>query len=64
MGWYRFRRACPCRPSLRERVAHAELSRRRRPAARQAGFVFLLMTDNVEERVLRHEQQAFAIKDR
>ena len=64
LGWYRFRRAGPCRPSLRERVIHGELSRRRRSAAQMAGFVFLLMTDNVEEQVLQHEQTAFVLKDR
>ena len=65
VGWYRFRRRSPCRPSLRERVIHAELCRRRpRQAADTAGFVFLLMTDNVVEDVVHHEHVAFVLKDR
>ena len=64
MGWYRFRRRCPCRPSLRERIVHAELCRRRpRTAATGAGFVFLLMTDNVVEMVVKHEQKALMLRD-
>ncbi|XP_043211712.1 BRCA1-A complex subunit Abraxas 1-like [Amphibalanus amphitrite] len=64
VGWYRYRRACPCCPSLRERAVHAELCHRRRKATQKTGFVFLLMTDNVVEKVLRHEQEAFVLRDR
>ncbi|XP_037078137.1 BRCA1-A complex subunit Abraxas 1-like isoform X2 [Pollicipes pollicipes] len=62
VGWYRFRRRAPARPSLRERVLHRQLSQRCGNGD-GASFLFLLMAENLVDDVVQHDQVALVTRD-